>query len=174
LDQNQEENDALARQPIKTEQETDECGVVTHIARHGTTELDSSETDQAELDGELTTCMLKNIPYNYTIHELEAELASLGLQGLYDFIYLPGGQKKRPNLGYAFINFHTNNGLMLFFDIMHRYRFKNVQNKFNKPARVCLASTQGFAANIDKSCTSNPNQAVPKKCKHRAGLLLST
>jgi len=125
---------------------------------------------QFEVNGGVTSRMVNNIPYSYTILDLEEEFASLGLQGLYDFIYLPGDSKKRPNLGYAFLNFKDNSGLNFFFDIMHKYRFKKSPNKFNKPARVSIASTQGFTANMMKYMTS---REVGKQNWHQTGLFFS-
>merc|ERR1712064_173357 len=51
-----------------------------------------------------TTIMLKNLPTNYSRNSLVNLLNSQGLEGLFNFIYLPVDFRSGTNLGYATIN----------------------------------------------------------------------
>jgi hypothetical protein len=57
---------------------------------------------------EKTTIVLKNLPSTLTRKELVCLLDEQGLEGLYNFIYMPFDFAKRENLGYATVNLETN------------------------------------------------------------------
>lgn len=57
---------------------------------------------------EFTTVMLRNVPNSYSRNMLLALLDRQGLQGCYDFVYVPMDFLSLSGLGYAFVNF-TNN-----------------------------------------------------------------
>merc|ERR1719171_2940721 len=52
-----------------------------------------------------TTMMLRGVPCRFTSDDVLAFIDELGLEGTYDFFYLPQDAQCRSNLGYAFVNF---------------------------------------------------------------------
>jgi len=59
-------------------------------------------------DDQKTTIMLRHLPNNYT-HAMVVDLLNKrGLRGKYDFVYLPYDFNRGAGLGYAFINFVSN------------------------------------------------------------------
>merc|ERR1739848_601399 len=56
-----------------------------------------------------TTVMLRNIPNKYTRDMLAEEIDNQGFQGKYGFLFLPNDFRNRANLGYAFLDFNSNN-----------------------------------------------------------------
>jgi len=55
-----------------------------------------------------TTIMLKNLPSHFTRQHLVNLLHSQGLEGLFNFIYLPIDFARGCNLGYATVNMETS------------------------------------------------------------------
>lgn len=97
---------------------------------------------------EITTAMIRNIPYQYNIEELLVEFKELGLEASYNFVYLPPGSKNRPNLGYAFVNLRSAEMYSHFVQVLTNYRFKKNPKKKCKPASVRRAAVQGLQANM--------------------------
>jgi len=96
-----------------------------------------------------TTCMIRNLPNDYTRDMLVELLNDQGFFGLYDLIYLPADFKTWAGLGYAFVNFTapvhaqqaraTLNGFK-------RWRIKSV-----KVCDVCWGEPlQGLASHIER------------------------
>merc|ERR1719408_620168 len=54
---------------------------------------------------EITTLMIRGIPCSFSQDTLMKLIDEVGLQGKYDFFYLPRAGNNGSNLGYAFINF---------------------------------------------------------------------
>jgi len=117
----------------------------------------------------ITTAMLHNIPFKYTVTELAEELDALGMMGTYDFLYLPvRGRRRceRINLGYAFINLRPTEMFDKFAQALHNYRFAKHMSRRISRARVSRASIQGLAANLS-SVMGPPHSDGPP-----SGLLL--
>lgn len=77
-----------------------------HAPRTPTRELNPSEPaslDHWWAEG-MTTVMIRNIPNSFTRTPFIAMLNDLGLEGKFDFFYLPFDFQRESNLGYAFIN----------------------------------------------------------------------
>jgi hypothetical protein len=59
---------------------------------------------------EITTLMVRGIPCSFSQDTLMKTIDNAGLQGKYDFFYLPRAGNNGSNLGYAFINFTDQAG----------------------------------------------------------------
>jgi len=84
------------------------------VLEPATPDLDELSTK----DDSRTTLMLKNLPSCFTRDSLIASLDSKGLEGHYDFLYLPIDFLSGAALGYAFVNFSTNEGARLAMDAL--------------------------------------------------------
>jgi hypothetical protein len=94
----------------------------------------------------VTTLMIRNLPYTLTQQELLQALDGSGFAGLYDFFYLPHKFKEHKNLGFAFVNFLTPESAATFSnDWHHTFRFK--MGSMHKPLNISAAAVQGRAAN---------------------------
>jgi len=111
-------------------------------------ECESSQTSDSQVMDGITTAMVRNIPYQYSIEELLAEFEELGLGTSYNFVFLPPGNKKRQNLGYAFVNLLSVEMYSHFVQALTNYRFKKTSLKRCKPATVKSAAVQGLHANV--------------------------
>jgi len=60
------------------------------------------------LPHERTTVMMRNIPNNVTREQLITIINDEGFQGAYNLLYLPVDLKNKVGLGYAFVNFISN------------------------------------------------------------------
>jgi len=106
-----------------------------------------------------TTAMLRNIPNRYTQPTLLEEIDKLGFAGEYDFFYLPMDTHNRTNVGYAFINFVSQDQMESFARVFSGSNFKDHSSQ--KVARVSPAHVQGFYANVqqfwDRAVTHSRN-----------------
>jgi len=59
-------------------------------------------------NSEKTTIVLRNLPSTLTREELVCLLHAQGLEGLYNFMYMPFDFSKQVNLGYATLNLETS------------------------------------------------------------------
>jgi len=95
---------------------------------------------------EKTTVMLRNIPNKYTQRMLLDQLNRSGFEGKYDFFYLPIDFRNRCNVGYAFINFHTNATASEFKQMFDGLRLTGFNSQ--KICEVSYARVQGLKSNI--------------------------
>jgi hypothetical protein len=95
----------------------------------------------------VTTIMLRNIPNRYTNGQLIVELNEEGFAGTYNFLYVPIDFRNNCNVGYAFVNFLTEDWCQSFSEHMEGYRFQ----RFNSAKRACCvpAYVQGLEANVE-------------------------
>jgi len=112
---------------------------------------------------EITTAMVRNIPYQYSLEDVLAEFDDLGIGTSYNFVFLPSGDKKRPNLGYAFVNVVSPSKYDHFVKTLTQYRFKKRSKKSCKPASVKPAEIQGLHRNL----------AVARKTAHPDAFFLA-
>jgi len=113
-----------------------------------------------------TTVMLRNVPNNYTRAMLLELLDAQGLQGRYDFVYLPFDFKTEAGLGFAFVNLLTPG------DAEHcKTRLTGFRNWAIPSGKVCEvgwsgADQQGLEANVDRYRNSSVMHAsVPEELK---------
>jgi len=110
--------------------------------------LSSANLDQRT---STTTVMIRNLPYTYTVEELEHDVQSVGFGDLFDFLYLPKQRSCGRNLGYAFLNFPLQEHASQFKEVFHRHNFKGTgEAGFRKRATVSEAHYQGYEAIFKK------------------------
>jgi len=109
----------------------------------------SQRSDDDQVLEEITTAMVRNIPYQYNIEELLAEFEELGLGASYNFVFLPLASKtNRQHLGYAFVNLFSAEMYSHCVQVLTSYQFKKRAAKRCKPASVKGAAVQGLQANL--------------------------
>eukprot|EP00928_Gymnodinium_smaydae_P077317 TRINITY_DN6059_c0_g1_i1.p1 TRINITY_DN6059_c0_g1~~TRINITY_DN6059_c0_g1_i1.p1 ORF type:complete len:211 (-),score=21.12 TRINITY_DN6059_c0_g1_i1:188-820(-) len=114
---------------------------------NGTAPLD---TGSVELTDKLRsgdkTVLFRNIPCKIGYERIMRELSHVGLDGRYDFLYLPKSVRDRhSNRGFCFINFMNTEDVELFVKKFTN-RFEGVQSQ--KFARVGRANVQGRKENV--------------------------
>lgn len=103
-------------------------------------------TQAGLLRNPITTTMLRNIPQRFGREALVDNLINNGFGGAFDFLYMPNDFSTGINLGYAFINFVTEDVYMRF-----KCMFAGVKLAEESPkvCEVCDAKVQGKNANVD-------------------------
>lgn len=101
----------------------------------------------------ITTLALRNLPFSLTQQDLFQALDASGFAGLYDFVYLPHKFKEHRNVGFAFINFLSEDVATRFTaEWQHTYRFTS--KTMRKPVNICPAMVQGRQEN-ERSAASH-------------------
>jgi hypothetical protein len=95
----------------------------------------------------ITTVMIRSIPNKCSQRELIAELESVGLQGCFDFLYIPLDLGTMANVGYAFVNFVHPSHAARCMEVLPKHHFRR-QRKVGKGVAVCAAHMQGLEANL--------------------------
>lgn len=108
----------------------------------------AEEFSRQELSEPPTTMMVRNIPNRYTQVELIQECEDLGFAGTFDFFYVPVDRGTMNNVGYAFVNFLTDEWARKSMQVFENYSFKKYQRAREKIAAVSVAHIQGLAANL--------------------------
>lgn len=98
--------------------------------------------------GPATTLMIRNIPIRCKPEDVMTELHKLGLDGTYDFFYLPMDSGTICSVGYAFINFSSPKWASRCQDVMSGHLFQ-LNFHCSKPAAVSVAHIQGLEANLE-------------------------
>lgn len=108
-----------------------------------------------------TTVMLRNLPNNYTRDMLLELLDERGMEGRYDFVYLPCDFYRDANLGYAFVNLVDRQAVDLVWKIFDGF------SEWRLPtSKVCQVRWsgphQGFKAHVERYRNSPVmHRAVP-------------
>lgn len=113
---------------------------------------DCGKVSQRKASGEgqeRTTVMLRNLPNNYTREMFLGMLDEHGLEGLYDFVYLPCDFSRDANLGYAFVNLVDGAA------VDRAWKIFNGFSAWSLPtAKVCQVGWsgphQGFKAHVER------------------------
>merc|ERR1719161_3049353 len=118
---------------------------VKHARKHDLKKLSKAAPNATD---EITTLMIRGIPCSFSQEALISLIDGAGLEGKYNFFYLPRDGKRNANLGYAFINFVDE-----------------------RSAELCTATFQGVPlspARSQKTCTISPAdiQGLPALWKH--------
>jgi RNA recognition motif-containing protein len=95
-----------------------------------------------DLDCEVETVMIKNVPCGCTSQELLDVVHTKGFEELYNFFYMPL-RRARENLGYAFIGFPDPAVTKRFAEAMTGFHFAS--RKSQKVISVKPAKIQGLA-----------------------------
>jgi RNA recognition motif-containing protein len=67
--------------------------------------VEEADLDVLDIQGPITTIMIRNIPCRFRQRDLEQALRKYGL-GQFDFVYIPRASlRAKSSLGYAFVNF---------------------------------------------------------------------
>mmetsp|Transcript_11493 Transcript_11493/g.26028 ORF Transcript_11493/g.26028 Transcript_11493/m.26028 type:complete len:241 (-) Transcript_11493:137-859(-) len=112
----------------------------------------SSDSEGAEAEASYTTIMLKNLPPAFTQMDLLEALDESGLQGAYDFCYLPASFRDGTCRGYAFINFTTHSVAEWFLYASGWQGSKSFCNRYHRKALMAeVAGIQGWEALMAQS-----------------------
>jgi hypothetical protein len=95
----------------------------------------------------ITTLMIRGIPNKCSQRELIAELESVGLQGCFDFLYIPLDLRTMSNVGFAFVNFVHPSHAAHCMEVLPKHHFRR-HRKAGKGVTVCDAHMQGLEANL--------------------------
>eukprot|EP00397_Hematodinium_sp_SG-2012_P003263 GEMP01003271.1.p1 GENE.GEMP01003271.1~~GEMP01003271.1.p1 ORF type:complete len:765 (-),score=137.83 GEMP01003271.1:1674-3968(-) len=97
------------------------------------------------------TVMIRNIPNKYTRAMLHDRLKELFDPMDYNFIYMPIDFMNKCNVGYAFVNFRSKEGVQKALDALHNVECHKALPGFNSSKIVELtpARVQGLENNID-------------------------
>jgi hypothetical protein len=103
-----------------------------------------------------TTCMIRNIPNQYTQRSLASTIDQQSPDSLYNFLYVPVNYRNRRNVGYAFINFEDPKHIIPFFHSFHGSSW----SKFNseKICAIAYARLQGLDSLIAHFSTANSQE----------------
>eukprot|EP00928_Gymnodinium_smaydae_P081637 TRINITY_DN6511_c0_g1_i1.p1 TRINITY_DN6511_c0_g1~~TRINITY_DN6511_c0_g1_i1.p1 ORF type:complete len:316 (+),score=48.10 TRINITY_DN6511_c0_g1_i1:95-949(+) len=96
-----------------------------------------------DISDDVTTLVLKDIPYNLTVSDMQDELELLGFTNSVNLIHFA---KRKKFMGYAFVNFTSADEARRFAKVFVNYHFEG--NTSTKRSNVQVAHIQGLAANV--------------------------
>jgi len=96
--------------------------------------------------GPLTTLMIRNIPYDFSLDDVVREFDESGFGDRYDLLYLPYAKRKAQNRGYAYVNFKKPISAAQFKSAFHKQQFR-LTNTLGQEKRLNIspACVQGFS-----------------------------
>jgi len=95
-----------------------------------------------------TTCMMRNIPEDYTRQTLLELIDIVGFAGKYNLVYMPMDFKNKINLGYAFIDLISEDVAQKFFETFSGFCDRGFS--LEKECEVCWSTVQGYPAHIER------------------------
>lgn len=101
----------------------------------------SSENDQ-------TTCMMRNLPEDFSRQSLLDLIDSVGFEGKYSLVYLPMDFKNKTNLGYAFVDLVSGDVAKNFFEAFTGFCDRGFS--IEKECEVCWSTVQGYHAHVER------------------------
>eukprot|EP00929_Paragymnodinium_shiwhaense_P100017 TRINITY_DN61_c0_g1_i2.p1 TRINITY_DN61_c0_g1~~TRINITY_DN61_c0_g1_i2.p1 ORF type:complete len:269 (-),score=58.17 TRINITY_DN61_c0_g1_i2:387-1193(-) len=112
-----------------------------------------------------TTIMMRNLPNKYTQGVLLRDIRDQGFKAHehFDFFYLPIDRKNGANLGYAFMNFCTEDFAIAFAQALQGRQLRRYQSR--KVIEVTPASVQGYDANMKFYSTTRVAQCRDLSCR---------
>jgi hypothetical protein len=106
----------------------------------------TGDTDPA--GHEPTTCMMRNMPEDYTRQNLLDLVDAVGFAGKYNLVYLPMDFKSKTNLGYAFVDLISGDVAHKFLEAFTGYSDRGFS--IEKECEVCWSTVQGYPAHIER------------------------
>mmetsp|Transcript_12811 Transcript_12811/g.22084 ORF Transcript_12811/g.22084 Transcript_12811/m.22084 type:complete len:258 (+) Transcript_12811:3-776(+) len=107
------------------------------------------KTHKAKEQVAITTIMIRNLPNKYSSQMLVEELNSLGLNNLFDFVYVPMDQLTRWNVGYGFVNFINAKAAKDCTQVLTGYKFHRCNPRQQRDIQVVPAHMQGLWKNLE-------------------------
>jgi hypothetical protein len=104
---------------------------------------------------EITTIMVRNLPFELTQKALLQELDRSGFEDLYDLVYLPHDFARKRNLGIAFVNFTTATAAQSLIDQWHGGNREFTHNVYAEGLNLKPSNVQGADANLKQWLGSN-------------------
>lgn len=102
----------------------------------------SKEVTDFDMDGDVVTVMVKNIPCRCSKQEVLDAITSVGYGNTYSFFCLPGRGRHAANFGYAFVGFDSGELAVGFTEAMTGYRFSGRSSL--KACEIAPARIQDF------------------------------
>eukprot|EP00403_Amphidinium_massartii_P042390 CAMPEP_0178438636 /NCGR_PEP_ID=MMETSP0689_2-20121128/35702_1 /TAXON_ID=160604 /ORGANISM="Amphidinium massartii, Strain CS-259" /LENGTH=296 /DNA_ID=CAMNT_0020061059 /DNA_START=42 /DNA_END=932 /DNA_ORIENTATION=- len=99
-----------------------------------------------------TTVVVSNLPRGFVKQELMDAMDNRGFAGTYDYLHVPFSLASGVCLGYAFVNFKTNEAAQTFSNLWQGARVF-CDRKHKKPLAVTWARVQGLAAHMAQPAT---------------------
>jgi len=94
----------------------------------------------------VTTLMVRNIPTRFTSVSFLRILDECGFRNCFDFFYLPMDFRTGKNMGYAFLNFITNDYACAFCSLFHGRRLRMTTS--TKVIEISPSRRQGLVENV--------------------------
>jgi hypothetical protein len=107
-----------------------------------------------------TTCMIRNIPNQYTQRRFETVIDHQCPDILYNFLYVPVNTRNRRNVGYGFINFEDPKAIIKFHHCFHGCSWKD-SGKICEIAYARLQGLEALAAHFSTESAQDRSKGKP-------------
>jgi hypothetical protein len=117
------------------------------IAKHSTSATNEKMRRSIMAKDEVTTLMIRNLPYTLSLEELLMALDATGFKDMCDYCYLPHNFLRHTNQGFAFVNFISVEATRAF---MVQWQGSNIFRTVNmrKTLNISAAAVQGREDNF--------------------------